>query len=55
MGEKQKGKFGVTGYKLMKGQWSIGIAITHDEYETYLYVNLINGILQSVFLICKRG
>ena len=41
MGEKQKGKFGVTGYKLMKGRWSIGIAITHDEYETYLYINLV--------------
>lgn len=41
MREKQKGKFGVTGFKLMKGQWSIGIAITHDECETYLYINLI--------------
>ncbi len=40
MGEKQKGKFGVTGNKLMKGQWSFGFAITHDEYETYLYINL---------------
>jgi hypothetical protein len=41
MGEKQKGKFGVTGHKLIKGQWSIGIAITHDEPETYLYINLL--------------
>ena len=41
MGEKQKGKFGVTGYKLFKGQWSLGFAITHDEYETYLYINFI--------------
>lgn len=41
MREKQKDKFGVTCNKLMKGQWSIGIAITHDEYETYLYINLI--------------
>lgn len=40
MREKLKGKFRVTGYKCMKGQWSIGIAITHDEYETYLYINL---------------
>jgi hypothetical protein len=40
MREKQKGKFGVTGYKLFKGQWSFGFAITHDEYETYLYINL---------------
>lgn len=41
MGEKQKGKFGVTSNKLIKGQWSFGFAITHDEYETYLYINLI--------------
>jgi len=40
MGQKRKGRFGVTGHKYMKGQWIFGIAITHDEYETYLYVNL---------------
>lgn len=39
MREKQKGKFGVTGYKHIKGAWSVGIAITHDDYETYLYIN----------------
>lgn len=41
MAEKQRGKFRVIRYKLLKGEWSIGIAITHDEYETYLYINLI--------------
>lgn len=40
MGEKQKGRFGIISNKYTKGQWSFGIAIMHDEYETYLYINL---------------
>ena len=41
MKEEQRGKFRVIGYKQRKGAWSVGIEITHDDYETYLYINLV--------------
>lgn len=40
MPTKIKTKFGIIVDKLYKGRWSFGICLTHDEPETYLYINI---------------
>lgn len=27
-------------YKQFNGKWSIGIGLTHDDFDTYLFINL---------------
>lgn len=33
-------KFKIILEKLPKGKWSLGICLSHDDLETYLYINL---------------
>lgn len=35
-----KTKFGISVIKLRHGCWSLGINISHDELETYVYISL---------------
>ena len=36
----RKTEFGISISELSKGWWSLGINISHDELETYVFINL---------------
>lgn len=37
--DEYKTKYGIQVDKLSKRQWSFGICLSHDEFETYLFIN----------------
>lgn len=50
MEDSNKVKFKYKIVPMMKGQWSIGICLSHLDRETYLYINLFKWNLSIGFL-----
>ena len=51
MEEIYQTKFQIKVVKMFEGWWSVGINLSHDEFETYIHINFFKWAIYSFALV----